>query len=158
MENRTNEEFMRMAIRMSIENVEQGGGPFAALIVRNGELVSTGTNSVAENNDPTAHAEINAIRSATQKLHRFKLGDCVLFTTCEPCPMCLGAVYWAGIPTVYYGNSRGDASEYGFDDSYIYQQIGKALDKRQVRFTRILGKEAMEAFNYWDQKSDKIQY
>jgi tRNA(Arg) A34 adenosine deaminase TadA len=158
MGNRTNEEFMRMAIRMSVENVERGGGPFAALIVKNGEIVSTGINSVAEENDPTAHAEINAIRSATQKLQRFKLTDCVLFTTCEPCPMCLGAVYWAGIPAIYYGNSREDAGKYGFDDSHVYQQIGMALDKRQVRFTRILGMEAIEAFNYWDQKSDKIQY
>ncbi len=158
MENRTNEEFMRMAIRMSVENVERGGGPFAALIVRDGEVVSTGINSVAEENDPTAHAEINAIRAATQKFQWFKLNDCVLFTTCEPCPMCLGAVYWAGISQIYYGNSREDAGKYGFDDSHIYQQIDMALDKRQVRFTRILGKEAIEAFNYWDQKSDKIQY
>jgi len=158
MGNRTNEEFMRMAIRMSVENIERGGGPFAAIIVKNGEIVSTGINSVAEENDPTAHAEINAIRSATQKLQRFKLTDCVLFTTCEPCPMCLGAVYWAGIPEIYYGNSREDAGKYGFDDSHIYQQIGMALDNRQVRFTRILGKEAIEAFNYWDQKGDKIQY
>jgi tRNA(Arg) A34 adenosine deaminase TadA len=158
MGNRTNEEFMRKAIRMSVENIERGGGPFAAIIVKNGEIVSTGINSVAEENDPTAHAEINAIRSATQKLQRFKLTDCVLFTTCEPCPMCLGAVYWAGIPEIYYGNSREDAGKYGFDDSHIYQQIGMALDNRQVRFTRILGKEAIEAFNYWDQKGDKIQY
>ena len=147
-----------MAIRMSIDNVERGGGPFAALIVRDGEIVSTGINSVAEENDPTAHAEINAIRSATKELQRFKLNDCVLYSTCEPCPMCLGAVYWSGIPTIYFGNSREDAAKYGFDDSYIYQQIGMALDERQVRFTRILGKEAIEAFNYWDQQSDKIQY
>jgi tRNA(Arg) A34 adenosine deaminase TadA len=158
MENRTNEDFMRMAIRMSVENVERGGGPFAALIVREGELVSTGINSVAEDNDPTAHAEVNAIRSATRKLQRFKLNDCVLFTTCEPCPMCLGAVYWAGIHTLYYGNSREDAAKYGFDDSFIYRQIDLALDRREVSFTRLLGDEAIEAFNFWDQKSDKIQY
>ena len=158
MENRAIEEFMRMAIRMSVENIERGGGPFAALVVREGELVSSGINSVAEDNDPTAHAEINAIRSATRKLQRFKLNDCVLFTTCEPCPMCLGAVYWAGIPTVFYGNSREDARKYGFADSHVYEQINLALDKRQVRFNRILGNEAIEAFNYWDQKSDKIQY
>lgn len=147
-----------MAIRMSVDNVKRGGGPFAALVVRNGELVSTGINSVAEDSDPTAHAEINAIRLATRKLGRFKLNDCILFTTCEPCPMCLGAVYWAGIPTIFYGNSREDASKYGFDDSHIYEQIDLALDKRQVRFNRMLGEEAIEAFNYWDQKSDKIQY
>lgn len=158
MENRANEEFMRLAIRMSVENVKRGGGPFAALIVREGELVSTGINSVAEDNDPTAHAEINAIRSATRKRKHFKLNDCVLFTTCEPCPMCLGAVYWAGIPTIFYGNSREDAGKYGFDDSFIYKQIELALDKREVDFTRLLGDEAIEAFNYWDQKSDKIQY
>jgi tRNA(Arg) A34 adenosine deaminase TadA len=158
MQKKTNEQFMQMAVRMSKDNVERGGGPFAALVVRDGELVSRGINSVAEINDPTAHAEINAIRTATRKLQRFKLQDCVLFTTCEPCPMCLGAVYWAGIPTVYYGNSREDAGKYGFDDSYIYQQIAKPLENRQIRFTRILGKEALEAFKYWDQKSDKIQY
>ncbi len=158
MESRKSEDFMRMAIRMSIENVKQGGGPFAALIVRDREIVSTGLNSVAEENDPTAHAEINAIRSATKRLQRFKLNDCVLYSTCEPCPMCLGAVYWSGIPTVYFGNSSEDAARYGFDDSHIYKQIGMALDKRQVRFTRILGNEAIEAFNYWDQKSNKILY
>jgi tRNA(Arg) A34 adenosine deaminase TadA len=158
MENREIEKFMRMAIRMSLENIERGGGPFGALVVREGELVSSGTNSVAEDFDPTAHAEINAIRSATRKLQRFKLNDCVLFTTCEPCPMCLGAVYWAGIPTVFYGNSKKDARKYGFADWHIYEQINLALDKRLVRFNRILGKEAIEAFNYWDQKSDKIQY
>ena len=158
MKDRTNEGFMRMAIRMSVENVERGGGPFAAIIVRDGELVSKGINSVAEDNDPTAHAEINAIRSATRELQRFKLNDCVLFTTCEPCPMCLGAIYWAGISTVFYGNSKEDAGKYGFDDSFIYKQIDLALDIRQVRFTKILGNEAIEAFNFWDQKSDKIQY
>lgn len=158
MGNRTNEAFMRVAIRMSIENVERGGGPFAALIVRDGEIVSSGINSVAEENDPTAHAEINAIRSATKKLKRFKLADCILYSSCEPCPMCLGAVYWSGIPEIYYGNSIEDASRYGFDDSHIYQQMNLASDKRQVRFIRILSEEAIEAFNYWDQKSDKIQY
>lgn len=158
MEERKIEEIMRMAIRMSIENVERGGGPFAALVVREGKIVSAGVNSVAEDTDPTAHAEVNAIRSAAQRLGRFKLNDCVLYTTCEPCPMCLGAVYWSGIPTVFYGNSRGDAGAYGFNDLYIYQQVGLLPDSRQVRFTRILQKEALEAFNKWDQKSDKIQY
>ena len=149
---------MRMAIRMSMENIEHGGGPFAALVVRDGEVVSEGINSVAEDNDPTAHAEINAIRSATQKLQRFKLHDCVLITTCEPCPMCLGALYWAGIPALFYGNSKEDAAEYGFDDSFIYRQIEMPLNKRQILFTRILEEEALEAFKNWDLKSDKIQY
>jgi guanine deaminase len=158
MEERKNKEIMRKAIRMSIENVEKGGGPFAALVVRDDEIVSAGVNSVAEDDDPTAHAEINAIRSAAQKLGRFKLNDCVLYTTCEPCPMCLGAVYWSGIPTVFYGNSRDDAGEYGFNDLFIYEQVGIPPDNRQVRFSRILEKEALEAFNHWDQQSDKIQY
>ena len=158
MENLTNEKYMRLAIRLSLENVERGGGPFAAVIVKNEEIVATGVNSVAEENDPTAHAEINAIRTATRKLQRFKLIDCILYTTCEPCPMCLGAVYWSGIPTVFYGNTRDDADKYGFDDSHIYKQIGMPVDKRQIRYRRILGKEAIEAFNYWDQKSDKIPY
>ena len=149
---------MRMAIHMSKENIDHGGGPFAALVVKDGELVSGGINSVAEDNDPTAHAEVNAIRSATKKLQRFKLHDCVLFTTCEPCPMCLGAIYWAGIPAIYYGNSREDAEKYGFDDSFIYRQIELPLKNRQIRFTRILGAEALEAFKNWDLKSDKIQY
>ncbi len=158
MENLTNEKVMRLAIRLSLENVEQGGGPFAAVIVKDGEIVATGVNRVAEENDPTAHAEIKAIRTATQKLQQFKLTDCVLYSTCEPCPMCLGAIYWSGIPTIFYGNTRDDADEYGFDDSHIYQQIGMPADKRQIRFNRILGNEAIEAFNLWDQKSDKIQY
>ena len=158
MENLTNEKYMRLAIRLSLENVERGGGPFAAVIVKNEEIVATGVNSVAEENDPTAHAEINAIRTASRKLQRFKLIDCILYTTCEPCPMCLGAVYWSGIPIVFYGNTRDDADKYGFDDSHIYQQICMPIDKRQIRYRRILGKEAIEAFNYWDQKSDKIPY
>ena len=158
MENRKDEIYMRRAIRLSVENVERGGGPFAAIIVKDGEIVSEGTNRVSEENDPTAHAEIVAIRAATQKLKRFKLMDCILYSTCEPCPMCLGAVYWSGIPSVYYANSWEDAARYGFDDSYIYEQMGKPLHKQQVRFTRVLGEEALEAFRNWDQKSDKIQY
>jgi tRNA(Arg) A34 adenosine deaminase TadA len=158
MVNQTDEKFMRLAISLSLENVEKGGGPFAAVIVKDGEIVSTGVNRVAEENDPTAHAEITAIRTATSKLRRFKLIDCILYSTCEPCPMCLGAIYWSGIPTVFYANTKDDADKYGFDDSHIYQQIGLPLDKRQIRFRRLLGNEAIEAFNYWDQKSDKIQY
>lgn len=152
------EEIMRHAIRLSIENIDRGGGPFAAVIAREGKILATGVNTVADDNDPTAHAEINAIRAATRKLQRFHLDDCVIYTTCEPCPMCLGAVYWAGLPVLYYGNTREDADRYGFHDEHIYQEIGRTLDRRQVRFNRILGAEAIEAFNLWDQKSDKIIY
>lgn len=152
------EDIMRHAIRLSIENVDRGGGPFAAVIARKGEILSTGVNTVAQDNDPTAHAEVNAIRAASSKLQRFHLDDCVLYTTCEPCPMCLGAVYWAGIPVMYYGNTREDAARYGFSDEHIYQEIGKPLDRRQVSFNRILDQESIEAFKLWDQKSDKIVY
>ncbi len=152
------EEIMRQAIRMSIENIEKGGGPFAALIVRRGEIIATGVNSVADDNDPTAHAEVNAIRAAARKLGNFRLDDCILYTTCEPCPMCLGAVYWAGIREIYYGNTREDATLYGFKDEHLYEETGRPLDKREIRFTRMLGRESIEAFNLWDQKSDKIVY
>jgi len=149
---------MRLAIRLSTENIEDGGGPFAAVIARKGEIISTGVNSVAKDNDPTAHAEVIAIRSAALKLDRFHLEDCILYTTCEPCPMCLGAVYWAGIQIIYYGNSREDAANYGFNDEHIYQEMNRSINMREIRFTRMLPKEAIEAFNLWDQKSDKIIY
>ena len=154
----SHEDILRHAIRLSIENVEQGGGPFAAVIAREGEIIATGVNTVTEDNDPTAHAEVNAIRNATHKLERFHLEDCVLYTTCEPCPMCLGAIYWAGIRTIYYGNTRDDAARYGFQDDHIYHEIGKAMEERMINFSRLLGNEAIEAFNSWDQKSDKILY
>jgi len=149
---------MRHAIRMSIENIDHGGGPFAAVIALDGEIVATGVNTVAADNDPTAHAEVNAIRAASSTLQRFHLEDCALYTTCEPCPMCLGAVYWAGLKKIYYGNSREDAARYGFKDEHIYKEIGRPLDQRQLHFKRLLGTEAIEAFNLWDQKSDKIVY
>ncbi len=149
---------MRQAIRLSIENIEGGGGPFAAVITRKGEIIATGVNTVAKDNDPTAHAEINAIRAATSKLGCFRLEDCTLYTTCEPCPMCLGAVYWAGLCEIYYGNSREDAARYGFKDEHIYKEFERPLDQRQLNFSRILGPEAIEAFNLWDQKSDKNLY
>ena len=149
---------MRHAIRLSIDNLNRGGGPFAAVIASNGRIVATGVNTVAEDNDPTAHAEVNAIRKATEKLKRFHLDDCILYTTCEPCPMCLGAVYWAGLRELYYGNTREDATRYGFKDEHIYTEIGRDISLREVHFKRILGNEAIEAFNLWDQKSDKIIY
>lgn len=152
------EDIMRHAIRLSIDNLNRGGGPFAAAIARNGVIIATGVNTVAEDNDPTAHAEINAIRKATEKLGRFHLDDCILYTTCEPCPMCLGAVYWAGLKELYYGNTREDAARYGFKDEHIYNEANRAISEREVSFRRILGKEAIEAFNLWDQQSDKIIY
>lgn len=154
----SHKEIMRHAIRLSIENVDRGGGPFAAVIACDGEIIASGVNTVAGDNDPTAHAEVNAIRKACSETGDFQLNGCTLYTTCEPCPMCLGAVYWSGISEVYYGNSREDAAQYGFRDEHIYEEIERPLDKRQLDFTRILETEAVEAFNLWDQKSDKIQY
>lgn len=152
------EEIMRQAIRMSIENIDRGGGPFAAIVAREGEIIAVAVNTVSEDNDPTAHAEVNAIRAAGNELKQFHLEDCVLYTTCEPCPMCLGAVYWAGIRTLYFGNTRDDAARYGFQDDHIYHEISKPIGDRHVDFSRILGHEAIEAFKLWDQKSDKILY
>ena len=153
-----NETIMREVIRLSVENIDHGGGPFAAAVVREGKILATGVNSVAEDYDPTAHAEVNAIRKAASAMERFRLDDCVLYTSCEPCPMCLGAIYWAGIPEVYYGNSREDATRFGFKDEHIYEEAGRTAGERRVRFKRILGEEAIEAFKRWDQKSDKIIY
>jgi guanine deaminase len=154
----SHKEIMQEAIRLSIENVEKGGGPFAAIIAREGEIIATGVNTVADDNDPTAHAEVNAIRAATSKLENFHLDNCILYTTCEPCPMCLGAVYWAGLSEIYYGNSREDAARYGFQDEHIYEELERPLDKRQMSFSQLLGAQALEAFKLWDQKSDKIIY
>ena len=138
--------------------MERGGGPFAAVVAREGEILASGVNTVSDDNDPTAHAEVNAIRAAGRELQQFHLNNCVLYTTCEPCPMCLGAIYWAGIRTIIYGNTRDDAARYGFQDDHIYHEIGKPMDERMINFSRILGNEAIEAFNSWDQKSDKILY
>ena len=152
------EEIMRHAIRLSIENVERGGGPFAAVVAREGKILASGVNTVSDDNDPTAHAEVNAIRTAGRELQQFHMDNCVLYTTCEPCPMCLGAIYWAGIRKIYYGNTRDDAAKYGFQDDHIYHEIGKPMEERMINFSRLLGNEAIEAFNSWDQKSDKILY
>lgn len=154
----THDEIMRRAIALSIENVRRGGGPFAAIVARGGEIVAEAVNSVAEDTDPTAHAEVNAIRAAASKLGSFHLDDCVLYTSCEPCPMCLGAVYWAAIPVLYFGNSRKDATRSRFNDEHIYHEIEKPAGSRKVKFIRLLGEEAIEAFKLWDQKPDKILY
>jgi len=152
------EQMMRRTIRLSIENVERGGGPFAALVVKEGKVLAEGVNQVTLTNDPTAHAEINAIRMATKELGTHELKDCILYSSCEPCPMCFGAIYWAKIPIVYFGNSREEAHDYGFDDSNIYRQISLPAEQRTILFKHILPDEAIEAFRRWDQKGDKILY
>lgn len=116
-------DFMRKAIALSIENVKNGGGPFGAVIVKDNEIIATGVNRVTANHDPTAHAEVSAIRAACEKLNTFDLSGCEIYTSCEPCPMCLGAIYWAHLDKIYYGNNKHDAADIGFDDSFIYDEL-----------------------------------
>ena len=134
------------------------GGPFAAIIARNGEIIATGVNRVTSTCDPTAHAEINAIRNASHKLGTFSLSGCEIFTSCEPCPMCLGAIYWAHIDKIYYGNTKEDAKNIGFDDSFIYDEIDLKPSERHLTSQKLLADEAIEAFRMWEEKADKIEY
>ena len=149
---------MREAIDISIESVKSGGGPFGAVIVKDGEIIARASNSVTLTNDPTAHAEVNTIRAACATLGTFKLTGCELYTSCEPCPMCLSSAYWAGIKTIYYGNTREDAQRIDFDDSFIYDQIPIAPSKRTIPSLQMLGTEAVKAFEAWEEKDDKIEY
>ncbi len=157
-EDMTKEDFMREAIALSCSSVEHGGGPFGAVIVRDGKIIARGSNSVTLLNDPTAHAEVSAIRAACSSEKSFKLEGCELYTSCEPCPMCLAAAYWAGISKIYYGNNRTDAAEIGFDDSFIYDQIDVAPEKRTVPSEPMLRDEALRAFRMWSEKEDKVEY
>jgi tRNA(Arg) A34 adenosine deaminase TadA len=150
--------FMQMAIDLSIENVANGGGPFGAVIVRNGEVVATGTNRVTANNDPTAHAEVSAIRAACAKVQNFKLEGCTCYTSCEPCPMCLSALYWAGVSRIVYGNTKDDAKAINFDDSFIYDEIAKPYAQRTIPCQNLMRKEALEGFRKWEATVDKIRY
>lgn len=152
------EEWMREAVRLSVENVKNGGGPFGALIVKDGELVATGVNRVTDSCDPTAHAEVNAIRAACKKLHTFNLEGCELYTSCEPCPMCLGAIYWAHLDKVYYGNTKDDAKKIGFDDSFIYDELAVPRAERCLKTEALLRDEAIEAFRLWMNTEDKTEY
>lgn len=150
---------MSKAIAMSIENVTYGrGGPFAALVVKGGEIVGSGVNQVTTSNDPTAHAEIVAIRQACRKLNTFQLNGCDIYTTCEPCPMCLGAIYWARPARVFFANTRDDAKRIGFDDEFIYEQIAKPIEKRSIAMIPLMRAEALEAFRIWEEKPDKTVY
>ena len=150
--------FMSKAIDLSIENVKKGGGPFGAVIVKNGKIVASGVNRVTANNDPTAHAEVNAIRKACEKLKTFDLSDCVIYTSCEPCPMCLGAIYWAHIGHIYYGNTKDDAKKIGFDDSFIYSELEMRKEDRKLNTTQLLSDEAIQVFEKWDSFENKTKY
>ncbi|MCI0474055.1 MAG: nucleoside deaminase [Ignavibacteria bacterium] len=152
------EEFMRRAIRLSLANVKKSGGPFGAVIVKNGKIISTGVNKVTEHNDPTAHSEIQAIRSASKKLKTFDLSECEIYSSCEPCPMCLSAIYWSRISRIYYGNSRKDAAKAGFRDDFIYRELGKPLAKRKLKITQHLRDEALMSFEMWNLSDSKTEY
>ena len=156
--NRNKELFMRKAIELSVENVKNGGGPFGAVITKADKIISTGVNLVTKSNDPTAHAEINAIRKAARKLGAFDLSGYELFTSCEPCPMCLAAIYWAHIDKIYYANTKTDAKEIGFDDSFIYDELALPPSARKVPTFRLLPDEAITAFKDWQKKVDKVAY
>ncbi|MGH9721073.1 MAG: nucleoside deaminase [Bryobacteraceae bacterium] len=150
---------MRQAIALAIENVRQaGGGPFGALVARGGKVVATGVNRVTTTNDPTAHAEVVAIREACRALGEFQLTGCEIYTTCEPCPMCLGAIYWARPDRVYFACTRRDAAEAGFDDSFIYEQVAADVAQRTIPMVPLLRDEAQAIFRDWKQKSGKVPY
>lgn len=153
-----NENFMREAIRLSDENVDNGGGPFGAVIVKDGQIIARGANRVTSSNDPTAHAEVTAIREASRAMNTFNLKGCEIYTSCEPCPMCLAAIYWARIDKIYYGNTKMDAKSIGFDDSFIYDEIEKPIYKRTVETRQLLRNEALKAFKKWDELEDKTEY
>lgn len=151
-------EFMKRAIELSINSVSSGGGPFGAVVVKDGKIIAEASNSVTNDNDPTAHAEINAIRKATKVLNSFNLEGCDIYSSCEPCPMCLGAIYWARIDKLYFANTRNDAKNIGFDDSFIYDELNVPFASRKVVTKMIMRDEALKAFEMWEDKSDKIEY
>lgn len=149
---------MQKAVELAVENVRQGGGPFGAVITRDGEIIATGVNRVTTRHDPTAHAEISAIRAACEKLNTFDLSGCEIYTSCEPCPMCLGAIYWAHIDKIYYGCNKQDAAAAGFDDSFIYDELALPPTHRTKPSEVLLPEEALQAFREWNVKTDKIAY
>lgn len=150
--------YMQMAIDLSSDNVDNGGGPFGAVIVRDGKVLARGVNRVVPNNDPTAHAEVSAIREACSSLETFKLKGCTIYSSCEPCPMCLSAIYWAGISRLCYGNTKADAKAINFDDSFIYDQLDLDYDKRSIKCEHFMRDAAQKAFRKWAEKEDKVAY
>ena len=153
-----NDKFMKLAIELSIKSVNHGTVPFGAVIVKDNKIISEGFNTVTLNNDPTSHAEIVAIRKACKDLTNFSLEGCILYTTCEPCPMCLSAIYWARIDKVYYANTRSDAKKIDFSDALIYEELNKAINERKIPMKQIMRDEALKAFELWDKKEDKVKY
>lgn len=153
------DQFMREAVALSRKNVREGkGGPFAAVIVKDGTVIARGTNLVTSTNDPTAHAEIVAIREACHALGSFQLDGCDIYTSCEPCPMCLGAIYWARPRAIYFANTRDDAADIGFDDRTIYDEVTRLHSDRKIPMIQVLREEALVAFQEWQEKNDKVPY
>lgn len=152
------EELMMRACQLAEESVRQGGGPFGAVIARNGEIIAEGSNCVTIHHDPTAHAEVTAIRKATKALATHNLSGCEIYTSCEPCPMCLGAIYWAHLDKIYYGNNREDAAKIGFDDDFIYREIELKPEMRSLPSEILMQEEAIKAFKMWTEKEDKTEY
>ena len=153
-----NNKFMKRAIELSIKSVNSGTGPFGALIVKDNKVISEGFNTVTLTKDPTSHAEIVAIRNACKVLNNFSLEGYDLYTTCEPCPMCLSAIYWARIKKIYYANTRSDAQKIDFSDSMIYEELNKTIKDRKIPMNQIMREEAIKAFELWDKKTDKVKY
>ena len=151
-------DFMREAIKLADASVAKGGGPFGAVIVKDGKVIAGSSNRVTIDNDPTAHAEVNTIRMACKALNTFSLEGCDIYTSCEPCPMCLGAIYWAHIDRIFYGNNRKDAADIDFADNFIYEELDKPMDKRTVPIIPMLRNEALRTFVAWKEKSDKVEY
>lgn len=153
------QEYMREAIRLSIENVESGaGGPFGCVIVKDGRIIARGANQVTTTNDPTAHAEVVAIRKACQELGTFQLDDCEIYCSCEPCPMCLGAIYWARPKAIYYANTKADAAVIDFDDKFIYEELERPVAERKLFTRQMMREEALEAFEKWRTSTKKVAY
>jgi len=150
--------YIEMAARLAEDNVKRGGGPFGAVIVKDGDVVASGVNTVTLTNDPTAHAEVNAIRNACSEENTFSLKGCVIYSSCEPCPMCLSAIYWSGISRIYYGNTQDDADKINFSDKFIYQELDRPKSNRVIPCIHVAGTSAIKAFEMWEQKEDKVEY
>lgn len=150
--------FMDMAARLSYDNIDRGGGPFGAVIVRDGEVIATGVNMVTLNNDPTAHAEVSAIRSACAKMNNFKLPGCIVYSSCEPCPMCLSALYWAGVSKIFYGNTKEDAAAIDFSDKFIYDEIDLPPARRHLPGIHVDSSQTIKAFEKWAASTTKTKY
>jgi len=153
------QEYMQMAIELSVQNVSESiGGPFGAVVVKDGRLIAKSANQVTSTNDPTAHAEVSAIRLACTELNTFDLSGCVIYTSCEPCPMCLGAIYWARIDTIYYANTKADAERIGFSDKFIYEELDKPMENRSLPIIQLMRDEALAAFKLWETSPLRIDY